>query len=177
MSLSNRRLGINLAMMVVGMAMFAYASVPLYDLFCRVTGFGGTTQKAIAAPPVSAILNRTMRVTFNADIDPNLPWDFKPLQKDITVKIGEKKLIFFTAKNNGSEQLTGIATFNVTPEKAGGYFNKIQCFCFINQTLQPGQEMTMPVSFFIDPATVNDKNLDELQDITLSYTFFKAKPR
>ena len=174
---TNDRIALNLLMIVAGMLMLAYASVPLYSLFCKVTGFGGTTQTAVVAPPTSAILKRTMRVTFNADIDPHLPWSFKPLQKDITVRIGEKKLIFFSAKNNSNEPVTGIATFNVTPEKAGGYFNKIQCFCFSNQTLQPGQEVTMPVSFFIDPAIAADKNLDELQDITLSYTFFKAKPR
>ncbi len=173
----NISLAINAAMVVVGMLLLAYASVPLYSLFCRVTGFAGTTQKAISAPPASAILKRTMRITFNADTDPNLPWQFKPLQKNITVRVGENKLVFFDAKNIGNEPVTGVATFNVTPEKAGGYFNKIQCFCFENQTLQPGQEVTMPVSFFIDPAIANDKNLDELQDITLSYTFFKAKPR
>jgi cytochrome c oxidase assembly protein subunit 11 len=173
----NKRLGLNLAMMVAGMLMLAYASVPLYSFFCRVTGFGGTTQKAVVAPPESAILKRKMQVTFNADIDPNLAWEFKPLQNKVTVRVGEKKLIFYTAKNNSNVPLTGIATFNVTPEKAGWVFNKIQCFCFENQTLQPGQEVTMPVSFFIDPAIATDKNLDELQDITLSYTFFKAKPR
>ena len=174
---TNGRIALNLAMIVAGMVMLAYASVPLYSLFCRVTGFAGTTQKAIIAPPTSAILKRQMRVTFNADVDPNLAWSFKPLQKDVTVRVGEKKLIFFTAKNNSNEPVTGIATFNVTPEKVAAYFDKIQCFCFTNQTLQPGQEVTMPVSFFIDPAIADDKNLDELQDITLSYTFFKAKPR
>ena len=159
------------------MVLLAYASVPLYSLFCNVTGFGGVPQKAIVAPPASAILNRTIRVTFNADIDPNLPWSFKPLQKDVVVRVGEKKLIFFSAKNNSNEPITGIAAYNVTPEKAGGYFDKIQCFCFTNQTLKPGEEVTMPVSFFIDPEIANDKNMDDLQDITLSYTFFKAKPR
>ena len=174
---SNSRMAVNLAMIVAGMLMLAYASVPLYSLFCRVTGFAGTTQKAIVAPPASAILKRQMRVMFNADIDPSLAWTFKPLQNLVTVRVGEKKLVFFTAKNNSNVPLTGIATFNVTPEKAGGYFNKSACFCFTNQTLAPGQEVTMPVSFFIDPAIADDKNLDELQDITLSYTFFKAKPR
>ena len=93
------------------------------------------------------------------------------------MRVGEKKLIFFSAKNNSNEPITGIAAYNVTPEKAGGYFDKIQCFCFTNQTLKPGEEVTMPVSFFIDPEIANDKNMDDLQDITLSYTFFKAKPR
>lgn len=171
----NRAIAINVAMIVVGMGLMAYASVPLYSLFCRVTGFAGTTQRAITAPPASAILKRKITVTFNADTDPNLPWKFKPLQKQVTVRIGENKLIFFDAKNTGSEPITGIAAFNVTPEKAGEYFNKIQCFCFTNQTLRPGEEVTMPVSFFIDPAIADDKNLDDLQDITLSYTFFKAK--
>ncbi len=162
-------------MIVVGMLMLAYASVPLYDLFCRVTGFGGTTQQAITAPPESAILSRTMTVSFNSDTAPDLPWEFKPMQKAVTVRVGEKKLIFYRAKNLGDKPITGIATFNVTPEKAGGYFNKIQCFCFENQTLQPNEEVTMPVSFFVDPSVANDKNMDDLQDITLSYTFFTAK--
>lgn len=172
---NNQRLAINLAMIVVGMLMLAYASVPLYDLFCRVTGFGGTPQKAITAPLASAVLDRKMTVSFNADTSGDLPWEFKPMQKGVNVRVGENKLIFYTAKNISDKPVTGIATFNVTPEKAGGYFNKIQCFCFENQTLQPGEEVTMPVSFFVDPAIADDKNMDDLQDITLSYTFFTAK--
>jgi cytochrome c oxidase assembly protein subunit 11 len=162
-------------MIVAGMLMLAYASVPLYDLFCRVTGFGGTTQQAIVAPPSSAILARKVTVSFNADTARDLPWEFKPMQKAVNVRVGENKLVFYTAKNVSDKPVTGIATFNVTPEKAGGYFNKIQCFCFENQTLQPGEEVTMPVSFFVDPTVANDKNMDDLQDITLSYTFFTAK--
>lgn len=172
---NDKRLALNLAMIVAGMLMLAYASVPLYDLFCRVTGFGGTTQQAVAAPPASAILDRKVTVSFNADTAGDLPWEFKPMQKGVNVRVGENKLIFYTAKNISDKPVTGIATFNVTPEKAGGYFNKIQCFCFENQTLQPGEEVTMPVSFFVDPSVVNDKNMDDLQDITLSYTFFAAK--
>lgn len=173
MKKTNTQLGLNLAMIVVGMVCLAYASVPLYSLFCRVTGFGGTTSRAEVAP--SRVLDRTLTVSFNADVDPGLPWEFKPLQHKVSVKVGEKKLIFYSAKNLSEEPVTGVATFNVTPDKAGGIFDKIECFCFTNQTLQPGQEMVMPVSFFIDPSIADDKNLGDVTDITLSYTFFKAK--
>lgn len=173
--MKNRQLAQSLLMLVVGMVMLAYASVPLYDLFCKVTGFAGTTQRSIEAP--GHILNRTITISFNADTDPALPWQFAPAQKAVDVKVGEKKLIFYRAKNIGNAPVTGVATFNVVPEKAGSYFDKIQCFCFENQTLQPGQEVEMPVSFFIDPAIANDKNLADVTDITLSYTFFAAKKK
>lgn len=169
----NLSLAINLAMFAVGMVCLAYASVPLYSLFCKVTGFAGTTQRSAAAPGV--ILDRTFTITFNADTDPNLPWEFKPVQKKMEVRVGEQNMAFFKAKNLDTVPVTGTAVFNVTPEIAGAYFDKIQCFCFTNQTLAPGQEVDMPVSFFIDPSVVNDKNFTDVTDITLSYTFFKAK--
>lgn len=170
---TNRQLALNLAMIVVGMVCLAYASVPLYSLFCRVTGFGGTTSRAEMAP--TRVLDRTITISFNADTDPGIPWEFAPMQHKVSAKVGEKKLIFYRAKNLSNEPVTGVATFNVTPEKAGGYFDKIECFCFTNQKLMPGQEVVMPVSFFIDPAVADDKNLSDVTDITLSYTFFKAK--
>lgn len=150
--------------------MLAYASVPLYQLFCQVTGFGGTTMKATSAP--LAVFDRTLTVHFNADHDPALPWKFTPLQKQVTVKVGENKLIVYRTENTTNEETRGTATYNVVPHAAGKYFNKIQCFCFQEQRLDPREVVNMPVSFFIDPAILEDKELADLQNITLSYTFF-----
>lgn len=149
------------------------ASVPLYKLFCQVTGYGGTTQKSEASS--GTILTREMTVRFNSDVNNQLPWHFKPVQRSVKVKIGEEALIFYKAINNSNETITGTATFNVTPFKVAQYFNKIDCFCFIEQTLAPGEEVDMPVSFYIDPELAKDKRLDEVKEITLSYTFFKAE--
>jgi len=148
------------------------ASVPLYRLFCQVTGFGGTTQKAEASS--GTILSRDMTVRFNSDVNQKLPWHFKPVQRSVTLKVGEEALVFYKAINNSSATITGTATFNVTPFKAAIYFNKIECFCFTEQTLAPGEEVDMPVTFFIDPEIAHDKHLDEVKEITLSYTFFEA---
>lgn len=154
---------------MVGMS---YASVPLYRLFCQVTGFGGTTQVASVAP--DEILDRTITVRFNADIAPGLAWSFEPVQRDMTVRIGETALAFYRARNLTDRPLTGMATFNVTPDKTGQYFNKIACFCFDQQTLEPGQVVDMPVSFFVDPKLARDRALNDVAHITLSYTFFPA---
>jgi cytochrome c oxidase assembly protein subunit 11 len=169
----NRRTMLSLAMLVTGMLCMAYASVPLYQLFCQVTGFGGTTQKAEAAPHET--LDRVMHVRFDANVSRDLQWEFKPMQTEVSVKLGEEMLIFYKAKNISNETLTGIASFNVTPEKSGPYFNKIACFCFNNQTLAPGEEIEMPVSFFVDPELVKSRTMDGIKTITLSYTFFRAK--
>ena len=157
---------------LLGMAGLSYAAVPLYDLFCRVTGYGGTTQKADKAP--GTVSDRMITVRFNSDIAPGLRWAFQPEQRTITVKIGAEKLAFYRARNTGKAAVTGTAVFNVTPAKAGQYFNKIACFCFEEQLLKPGQSVQMPVSFFIDPAILKDRNLDDVDTITLSYTFFPA---
>ncbi|MCF8474552.1 MAG: cytochrome c oxidase assembly protein [Emcibacter sp.] len=149
------------------------ASVPLYRLFCQVTGYGGTTQKAESTD--GTILTREMTIRFNSDVNSSLPWIFKPVQRSVKVKIGEEALIFYRAVNNSRETITGTATFNVTPFKAAQYFNKIECFCFIEQTLAPGEEVDMPVTFFIDPELAKDKRLEEVKEITLSYTFFRAE--
>ncbi len=154
------------------MVMLVVASVPLYKLFCQVTGYGGTTQKAEAS--TGTVLARDMTVRFNSDVNNKLPWHFKPVQRSVTVKVGEEALVFYKAVNTGTETITGTATFNVTPFKAAMYFNKIECFCFTEQTLAPGEEIDMPVTFFIDPDIANDKRLEEVKEITLSYTFFKA---
>lgn len=169
----NLSLVVNLLMIVVGMSMLTYASVPLYRLFCDMTGFGGATKAATTLP--DRISNRTITVRFNADRDQNLPWEFKTSQLEIPVRPGERSLAFYTAKNEANAATTGHATYNVVPNKAGAYFNKIECFCFKNQTLQAGQKVTMPVSFFIDPEMDNDPEMDDVTTITLSYTFFRAK--
>lgn len=170
----NTRVALLAAAGVVAMVGLAYASVPLYKLFCQVTGFGGTTQVATNTYDLP-ILDRKMTVRFNSVTSPELPWRFEPLQKDVTFKIGEELLVFYRATNTGSEPVVGTATFNVTPFKAGPYFNKIECFCFTEQRLEPGQSIDMPVTFFVDPAIADNANLDEVQEITLSYTFFKVK--
>jgi cytochrome c oxidase assembly protein subunit 11 len=167
---ANRRVAVALAGVVVAMVGAAYAAVPLYDLFCRVTGFGGTTQVAAAAP--ETVGERVFTIRFNADVDPALPWAFQPVERSMTVKVGESGLAFFRAENRSTHATAGTATFNVTPLKAGQYFNKVQCFCFTEQRLAAGAGMDMPVSFFVDPAIVDDPNLDEVKTITLSYTFF-----
>ncbi len=169
----NTKTLIFLLMLVAAMSALAYASVPLYNLFCKVTGYGGTTGVAESAPHEKG--EKEITVLFNADTDPNLPWEFKTLQRKVKVTTGVDTLIYFEATNTSDEPATGVAVYNVTPNKVGQYFDKIQCFCFDNQTLQPGEKMEMPVSFFIDPAIEQDPDVKEVRTITLSYTFFKAK--
>jgi cytochrome c oxidase assembly protein subunit 11 len=169
----NNRLAFTVLAFVIGMVCLSYAAVPFYKLFCKATGFGGTPQ--IASANTTQIGTRAVTVNFNANVDSQLPWEFAPLQRSITVKPGETSLIFFSAKNLSSKPITGTATFNVTPEKAAKYFNKIQCFCFTNQTLGAKQKLTLPVSFFIDPEMEKDPLLKDLTIITLSYSFFKVK--
>ena len=159
-----------LASIVVGMLGLTAAAVPLYRLFCQVTGYGGTTQRAEAAPEQG--LERTITVRFNADVDPDLPWSFAPEQRQIEVRIGEQSLALYRARNRSDHAIVGRATYNVTPFKAGPYFSKIACFCFNEQVLQPGQEVDMPVSFYVDPAILDDRNTRDVHTITLSYTFF-----
>jgi len=148
-------------------------SVPLYSLFCRVTGIGITPTVADHGP--GEISQQTMVVRFDASVMKDMPWRFKPPQTQITVRLGEPNLAVFTAENLSAEAVTGTATFNVMPAKAGAYVNKIQCFCFSEQHLEAGQKVDMPVSFFIDPAIASDPDTSEVRTITLSYTFFKAR--
>lgn len=170
---SNKRLGIVLAGLVVAMVGLAYASVPLYELFCRVTGFGGTTQ--IADQDSTEILERKIVVRFDASVQPDLNWRFKPEQKSIETRVGENQLAFYEAVNLGDEPVVATAVFNVTPDKAGLYFDKIDCFCFTEQLLRPGERADMPVSFYIDPEMDKDVKMDGVTTITLSYTFYKAQ--
>ena len=166
----NRSLVISLASLVAGMLMLSYAAVPLYRIFCQVTGFGGTIQRSAELP--DKILDQTITVTFNADTDPNLPWKFYPLQTSQTVHIGENTLAAFRAENLSDKAVTGMASYNVTPQEAGLYFHKIACFCFEKQTLKAGEVANMPVSYFIDPEILKDPNTKTIKTITLSYTFF-----
>lgn len=170
----NSRVALTVACIAGAMVGVAYAAVPLYDAFCRVTGFGGTTQVAAIGP--GAVLDRRMTVRFDANTARGLSWRFEPLQIDQTGAIGETKLAFYEVTNTGRAPVTGTATFNVTPQKAGAYFVKIDCFCFQEQTLQPGQTLRMPVSYFIDPLIAEDPLNDDVGTITLSYTFFPARP-
>ena len=160
---------------VTGMTGLTFASVPLYKIFCGATGTGGTTQEARGVNQYDLpILPREMNVQFNADISPGIPWTFAPLQKAVNVHVGEEKIIYYTATNNSDKPVTGRAVYNVAPAKMGLYFSKIACFCFTEQTLQPHQTVTMPVQFFIDPQIVKDAHLDEVKEVTLSYTFFRS---
>jgi cytochrome c oxidase assembly protein subunit 11 len=158
---------------VAGMGGLAYASVPLYEIFCRVTGYGGTTQ--VAAVESNEVVDRTLTIRFDSNVNPALGWAFDPVLKSMDLKVGENALAFYQAENESDEAIVGTATFNVTPDKAGLYFNKVECFCFTEQVLKPGQRVDMPVSFFIDPTIVEDPNLDDVTTITLSYTFFRAE--
>lgn len=159
---------------VAGMTGMAYAAVPLYDMFCRVTGYNGTTKRVEQASDV--ILDRKIKVTFDANTASDLPWDFKPVQREIELKIGETVQIEFEATNMAKKPTTGQAVFNVTPMSAGAYFNKVECFCFTETTLQPGEDMKMPVVFFVDPEIVKAVETKGINTLTLSYTFYARQP-
>lgn len=169
----NKRVLLSCVVVVGGMVGLSYASVPLYKLFCQVTGFGGTTQVAEQAPV--EVSEKTIKVRFNADVNSSLRWQFKPEQREITVRLGEDNLAHYVAENMALQPITGQAVYNVTPLKAGQYFSKIACFCFDEQTLQPGERVDMPVSFYVDPAIAEDINTQDVKTITLSYTFFKSE--
>lgn len=158
---------------VAGMVGLSYAAVPLYQLFCQVTGFGGTTQRAEA--PDGNMGKRKFTVRFDSNVNPALKWHFKPTQRAVEVKSGQHALAFYEARNTSKEVTMGTATFNVTPQEAGAYFSKVECFCFTEQTLKSNESISMPVSFFIDPDIEKDENLASITTITLSYTFFPVK--
>lgn len=168
----NRRTGLIALGVALAMLGLGYASVPLYRLFCQVTGFGGTTMKISEAEAAQMqTTTRTVVVRFDANVDRSMPWDFKPVQVRDTVAIGARDMVIYTARNTSSEPVTGTATFNVVPVTAGKYFSKVQCFCFTEQTLAPGQEVRMPVIFYVDPRIMDDPLARDLEEITLSYTF------
>lgn len=170
----NRSLAVNLLLLVSGMVMLAYASVPLYRVFCQVTGYGGTPTTAEQAP--ATMSNRQITIRFNADIDSNLPWQFAPEDVSKKVRVGQETLTYYTAENRADHAITAHAIYNVVPHKAAPYFAKIECFCFTDQTLSAKQKVHMPVSFFVDPAIMDDPEMDDVDTITLSYTFF-ATPK
>lgn len=169
----NKQTARNIAAIVIGMFALAYASFPLYNLFCKITGYGGTPRTENVSLS-DTIGERVVTVRFNADTMRNVPWSFSPLQKQVDAQVGENKLIFYTAENNADVPVKGVATFNVTPDKAAYYFNKVQCFCFNEQTLSPHEKVEMPVSFHIDPEFEQDPEMWDVNTITLSYTFFRA---
>lgn len=166
----NRRLLFAVVGIVGGMVGLSFASVPLYDLFCRVTGYGGTTQ--VALDESQAVIDRKITVRFDASLSRDLPWAFHPAQTSMTMNVGENAVAFYVAENKASKAASGQATFNVTPLQAGQYFVKVECFCFTEQRLEAGQSVNMPVAFYVDPAMVDDPDMAYVETITLSYTMF-----
>ncbi len=158
---------------VVGMVGLAYASVPLYDLFCKVTGFGGTP--VVRASNSSEVADRIISVRFDANVSPSLPWRFSPETPEVKVKLGETTTVYYKVTNTGDKPTTGIATYNVQPDLAGTYFSKLECFCFTEQTLKPGETIESAVVFYIDPRLVEDADIKDLSSVTLSYTYFPSK--
>ena len=167
-----RRTGLQLAGVGVVMAGLSFAAVPFYDWFCRTTGFGGTPLVAVAAS--DEILDQTMIVRFDGSLDAGMPWEFKQ-QRTMTVRLGETGLAFFEAYNPTDRIIAGIASYNVTPASAGGYFTKIECFCFLEQVLKPGERISMPVTFYVDPSILQDDDGKHVNEITLSYTFHETE--
>jgi cytochrome c oxidase assembly protein subunit 11 len=169
----NARLAWTMVAIVGGMLGLAYAAVPLYQAFCKATGFAGTP--LVAQEGERPVIARTVEVRFDTNTDANLPWRFQPVERSVKVHLGEEKLVFFRATNRSQRPIVGTATYNVTPERTAGWFNKIQCFCFTEQLLQPGQSVDMPVLFFVDADMDKDRRYDDVHTITLSYTFYEAK--
>ncbi|NWH07498.1 MAG: cytochrome c oxidase assembly protein [Alphaproteobacteria bacterium] len=168
----NDRILLSCAGLVAAMVALTYASAPFYALFCKVTGFGGTPQ--VADGPSAEVLDRMISVRFDANTSPDLDWDFVPLQTTMRVHIGETAIAFYRATNRSERAIVGNATYNVTPDKIGYYFEKVQCFCFSEQRLEAGETIDMPVVFYVDPAIIEDPRAAATQEITLSYTFFPA---
>ena len=161
--------GVAVAMLGLG-----FASKPLYDTFCKVTGYGGTTKQA--AENTSDILDRKVTISFDSNVEPGLPWNFRPEQTNLTVNVGQSGLAYYKVTNESRFPVTGTATFNVTPIKAAPYFIKTECFCFTEQTIQPGEEVSFPVLFHVDSQIDEEARLDDVRNITLSYTFFETEP-
>lgn len=172
MRTSNRSIGIALTTVIVGMVGLSFASIPLYRVFCAVTGYGGTPQ--IGKEEAPGATRQLVTVRFNANTYPNLPWEFRPVQEEIRLPLGDDHLAYYTARNLAATQVTGVALYNVTPDKVGKYFHKTACFCFNQQTLSPGQSAEFPLSFWVDPAIAKDPDTADVHTITLSYTFFRT---
>lgn len=170
----NLVLALGLVGVVAGMAGLSFAAVPLYRLFCQATGFGGTPQLGGGAPSVVAADAPVITVRFNANTNPGLPWRFRPAQPATQLRLGDEAVAFYTARNEAEVAVSGVSTYNVTPEKVGKYFHKTACFCFAEQMLAPGQEVEMPVAFWVDPAIASDPSTRDVTTITLSYSFFRS---
>jgi cytochrome c oxidase assembly protein subunit 11 len=171
----NARTGLLALLGAAAMLGLGFASAPLYRIFCQVTGFGGTTMKATEADAAAVkVSSKIISVRFDANVDRALPWAFKMQQTTQDLRIGARKMAYYSAENLSTQPITGIASYNVEPELAGKYFHKIQCFCFNEQTLQPGQSVNMPVIYYVDPKILDDPDTKDIQQITLSYTFHKA---
>jgi cytochrome c oxidase assembly protein subunit 11 len=176
----NVQTGLKAGSLALAMLGLGFASVPLYRIFCQVTGFGGTTMVAsenealLASQIAQSSGTRSISIRFDGSTARDMPWTFRPAQVTEKVQIGERDLAFYTARNDSDRPITGVASFNVAPAYAGKYFHKVQCFCFTEQTLQPGEEVRMPVLFFVDPAILQDENAKDVEQITLSYTFHEA---
>lgn len=173
LALKARRTALICAGVVMGMTGLAFAAVPLYDLFCKATGFGGTPMVGTAA--TGTVLDRKMSVSFDANVAPSLGWRFEPESREVSFRVGQTQTVFYKITNTSSRASTGIATFNVTPTQAAAYFVKIQCFCFTEHTLQPGESMEAPVVFYIDPEIAQNRDLNGVNSLTLSYTYFPSK--
>ena len=173
MNKSNFKISLSLFFLVSFMIGLTFAAVPLYKLFCQVTGYGGTP-KIVNFKDQIDISEKKIKIEFNSDVNKKLNWSFKPEQRSMESKIGDSILAFYKAKNNGNKSITGIATYNILPFEAAQYFNKVDCFCFENQTLEPGEEVLLPVNFYIDPKILDDPSVKHLNSIILSYTFFQS---
>ena len=172
----NFRSAVMAGLLGLGMLGLGFAAVPIYQIFCQVTGYNGTTQRVDEAQAATVqAVNKTMSIRFDSNVNSALPWTFKPEQAVDNVSVGARDMAIFIAKNNSDEAVKGTATFNVTPDLAGKYFNKIQCFCFTEQILEPGQTMRMPVLYYVDPAILTDPETKDIEEITLSYTFYRSK--
>ncbi|WP_417693467.1 cytochrome c oxidase assembly protein [Roseibium sp.] len=169
----NRRVGFVCASIFVSMVGASYAAVPLYNMFCRVTGFGGTTQ--VATQEADHVIDRKIIVRFDGNVNHTLSWKFAPEHRQMEMKMGETRQMSYVATNTGSRRTVGTSVFNVTPLEAGAYFNKLECFCFTEQALEAGETVEMPVVFFVDPDMNNDPDLKHVREITLSYTFFPVE--
>ncbi len=166
----NRKSALIVAGIGAGMLGLSFAAVPLYQIFCQVTGYGGTTQAAAATE--MPVTDRKIKIRFVANLNQNMPWNFKPSQLTQEIRVGERKIATYSAQNLTNKKITGTAVFNVTPFKVGEYFNKVECFCFTEQTLEPGQSKEMPVDYFVNPAFADDPYMDDVTEIVLSYTFY-----
>ena len=173
MKKNNLKITFSLIFLVSFMFFLTFAAVPLYKLFCQVTGYGGTP-KIVNVKDQINVSEKKIKIEFNSDVNKKLNWSFKPEQRSIESKIGDSILAFYKAKNNGNKSITGIATYNILPFEAAQYFNKVDCFCFENQTLEPGEDVVLPINFYIDPKILDDPSVKHLNSIVLSYTFFQS---